>query len=124
MALWGSPGVFSAFSFAYDDQWIGVLSIRGELREDPTDLVANMLLHSTRNVIRSRTLAIAFLPVHGAAKVLLVARLVSNKLWSYPANIVVFGAFTVYQLYELGHQYSLFLGAVTVPRHHCHRANL
>lgn len=44
----------------------------------------------------------------------LVGGLAANKLWSYPAAIAVFAAFTVYQLYQLAHQYSLFLGLVTV----------
>ncbi len=88
--------------------------IQGELQEDPTDLIANLIKHSTPGVIRSRTSASAFLLVHGVTKLLLVAGLLSHKLWSYPAAIVVFGAFTVYQFYELIHRFSFFLGAVTV----------
>lgn len=88
--------------------------VQAELKEDPTDLVVNLLLHTTRNVVQDRRLASAFLIVHGVAKLLLVAGLVANKLWSYPVAIVVFAAFTVYQLYQLGHRYTLFLGAITV----------
>ena len=88
--------------------------VRGELKEDPTDLVVNLLLHTTRQVIQARVSASAFLILHGAVKLLLVGGLATNKLWSYPAAIVMFAAFTVYQLYQLGHQYSLFLGGVTV----------
>jgi len=88
--------------------------ISGELREDPTDLVANLILHSTRTVIQSRTLASAFLLLHGVTKLLLVAALVSNRLWSYPAAIVMFTGFTTYQIYQLSHQPSLFLEIVTL----------
>ena len=88
--------------------------VRGELKEDPTDLFVNLFLRATRNVIQTKTLASLFLLVHGGAKLLLVAGLANNKLWSYPAAIVVFAGFTVYQLYELAHQASLFMGTVTV----------
>jgi uncharacterized membrane protein len=36
-----------------------------------------------------------------------------NKLWSYPAAIVVFTGFAIYQIYQLAQQNSLFLGIVT-----------
>ncbi len=88
--------------------------VRGELREDPTDLFVNLLLHATRNIIQSKTLAGVFLLLHGGAKLLLVGGLANHKLWSYPAAIVVFAAFTVYQLYELVHQASLFMGTITI----------
>jgi uncharacterized membrane protein len=88
--------------------------VQGELKEDPTDLVANLLVHATRNVIQVKLSASTFLMVHGAVKLLLVGGLVAKKLWSYPAAIVVFAAFTVYQIYQLGQLYSLFLVTVTV----------
>jgi uncharacterized membrane protein len=88
--------------------------VRGELQEDPTDLISNLLLHNTRNVIDFRVPTSVFLIVHGVTKLLLVRGLAANKLWSYPAAIAVFAAFTVYQLYQLAHRYSMFLGIVTV----------
>lgn len=87
--------------------------IEGELQEDPTDLVANLLLHATQNVIQLRLLASAFLIAHGAVKLLLVGALARNRLWSYPAAIVVFSGFVVYQVHQLSHQYSFFLVTVT-----------
>jgi uncharacterized membrane protein len=88
--------------------------VRGELKEDPTDLVANLLLHNTRTIIDTRISASAFLIVHGVVKLALVGGLATNKLWSYPAAIVVFTGFTIYQIYQLTQQSSLFLGIVTV----------
>ena len=88
--------------------------VEGELKEDPTDLVANLLLHNTRTIIDTRISASAFLIVHGVVKLGLVAGLASSKLWSYPAAIVVFTGFTIYQIYQLTRQSSLFLGVVTV----------
>jgi uncharacterized membrane protein len=88
--------------------------IRGELKEDPTDLVANLLLHTTGQVVQAKLAAGAFLIVHGAVKLLLVAGLAANKLWSYPTAIAVFAEFTIYQIFQLWHQSSLFLGTVTL----------
>jgi uncharacterized membrane protein len=83
--------------------------VRGELREDPTDLVANLLVHNTGEIIQSRFSASAFLIVHGLVKLGLVGGLVTNKLWSYPAAIVVFTGFAIYQGYGLTRHNSLFL---------------
>jgi uncharacterized membrane protein len=88
--------------------------VQGELKEDPTDLVANLLVHNTRAVIQTRLPASAFLIAHGVVKLGLVGGLATNKLWSYPAAIVVFTGFAVYQVYQLTQQNSLFLGIVTV----------
>ena len=88
--------------------------VQGELKEDPTDLVANLLVRNAGTVIQTRVPASAFLIVHGVVKLALVGGLAANKLWSYPAAIVVFAGFTIYQIYQLAHQYSLFLEIVTV----------
>lgn len=88
--------------------------VEGELKEDPTDLVANLLLHSSRSAIEVRVPASVFLIVHGIVKLALVAGLATNRLWSYTAAVLVFAGFTIYQLYQLSQQYSLFLATATV----------
>jgi uncharacterized membrane protein len=88
--------------------------IRGELKEDPTDLVANLLLRTTGKVVQAPLSASAFLIVHGVVKLLLVAGLAANKLWSYPTALAVFAGFTIYQVFQLWHQSSLLLGTITV----------
>ena len=88
--------------------------VEGELKEDPTDLVANLLVHTTRRAIEVRVPASAFLIVHGIVKLVLVGGLATNRLWSYPAAILVFAGFTLYQLYQLSQQHSLFLETVTI----------
>jgi uncharacterized membrane protein len=88
--------------------------VQGELKEDPTDLVANLLLHNTQTIIHTRVSASVFLIVHGVVKLGLVGGLVTNQLWSYPAAIVVFTGFTIYQAYQLTQQDSLILGIATV----------
>ena len=88
--------------------------VQGELKEDPADLVANLLVHTTRSAIEAKIPASMFLIVHGVVKLGLVGGLATNRLWSYPAAIVVFAGLTMYQIYQLNQQYSLFLGVVTV----------
>ena len=88
--------------------------VEGELKEDPTDLVANLLLHTTRSAIDVRVPASVFLIVHGIVKLVLVGGLATNRLWSYPAAILVFAGYTIYQLYQLSQQYFLFLEVVTI----------
>ena len=88
--------------------------VEDELKEDPADLVSNLLLHITRSASRVRVSASFFLIVHGIVKLALVGGLATERLWSYPAAILVFAGFTVYQLYQLSQQYSLFLVTVTV----------
>jgi uncharacterized membrane protein len=100
-----SPGTISGIVFFF---------VQAELKEDPTDLIVNLLLHTTRNVLQNKVLASVFLLVHGVAKLLLVAGLLANKRWSYPVAIVVFAAFTVYQTYQLSYQYSLLLVTLTI----------
>jgi uncharacterized membrane protein len=88
--------------------------VEGELKEDPTDLVANLLVHTTRSAIEVRVPASVFLIVHGMVKLVLVGGLATNRFWSYPAAILVFAGFTIYQLYQLSQQYSFFLEVVTI----------
>jgi uncharacterized membrane protein len=88
--------------------------VHGELKEDPTDLIANLLVHNAGTVIQTRVPASAFLIVHGVVKLGLVGGLATGKLWSYPAAIVIFTGFTIYQLYQLAHHNSLFLEIISV----------
>ena len=73
---------------------------RPELAEDPSDPVALFLRHSAASLGsgNGKGFAAAYLLAHGLIKLLLVAGLLRRKLWSYPASLVVLGAFVVYQL--------------------------
>ncbi len=88
--------------------------IGGELSEDPKDFLANLFLHTAQSVIQTRTFAGVILIVHGAVKIFLVAALLRNKLWAYPASIIIFGGFVLYQSYQLSRGSSLFLWIVTI----------
>jgi uncharacterized membrane protein len=73
-----------------------------ELSEDPHDLVARYLLHTTSHLSHGTTLFGAiYLLSHGFAKIVLVALVLKGKLWAYPWLIGLLLAFIVYQLYRI-----------------------
>jgi uncharacterized membrane protein len=55
-----------------------------------------------------------YLLSHGLVKVVLAVCLWMNRLWAYPAAILVFGLFAVYQIYRLERVYSIALLLLTV----------
>lgn len=73
-----------------------------ELQEDPTDLVAHLLLHGVGNLDqRTTTFVAAYLLVHGLVKVAVVVALLVGTRRIYPWAIVALLGFLVFQLYEL-----------------------
>jgi uncharacterized membrane protein len=73
-----------------------------ELSEDPHDLIARYLLHTTAHLHHGTTLFGAiYLLSHGIAKIVLVALVLKDKLWAYPWLIGLLLAFIAYQLYQI-----------------------
>lgn len=73
-----------------------------ELSEDPHDMIARYLLHTTAHLHHGTTLFGAiYLLSHGIAKVVLVALVLRDKLWAYPWLIGLLLAFIAYQLYQI-----------------------
>jgi uncharacterized membrane protein len=73
-----------------------------ELSEDPHDLIARYLLHTTAHLNTAITIFGAiYLLSHGIAKIVLVALVLKDKLWAYPWLIVLLLAFIGYQLYRI-----------------------
>jgi len=57
-----------------------------EFANDPNDFVANLLLHAAENLsVSSARFAAYYLLNHGAVKLFLVAGLLRNRHWAYPA---------------------------------------
>lgn len=72
-----------------------------ELIEDPRDLVANALLRiASRLSFASDHFIALYLLIHGLVKMSLVWALLRRVLIAYPASIVIFTGFIVYQLYR------------------------
>lgn len=86
-----------------------------ELSRDPHDFIARHLLHMSDKLANSDpTFASLFLLSHGVLKVVLIMGLWLDKLWAYPATILVFGGFSVYQMYRFSHTHSIFLVLLTI----------
>jgi uncharacterized membrane protein len=87
-----------------------------ELSEDPHDLIARYLLHTTAHLNKGITVFGAiYLLSHGVAKIVLVALVLRDKLWAYPWLIALLLAFIGYQLYRItAVHFSIALTALTV----------
>ncbi len=73
-----------------------------ELSEDPHDLIATYLLHTSSGLTGSAVLfGAVYLLAHGVVKVVLVVALLMNKIWAYPWMIVVLLLFIGYQIYRI-----------------------
>ncbi len=103
--------------FISQDFLLNVVSAitQDELAEDARDLVANYLLQSVQHFsISAQYFAALFLLSHGIVKMFLIIGLMRQKFWYYPAAIIVFGLFIVYQLYRFSYNHSLWLLLITV----------
>lgn len=75
-----------------------------ELSEDPHDLVATYLLNSTQDLAASaKVFAATYLLWHGIVKIALVTALLLRRQWAYPAAILAFFLFLLYQLFRYSH---------------------
>ncbi|MGH7839778.1 MAG: DUF2127 domain-containing protein [Candidatus Binataceae bacterium] len=89
-------------------------AVRNELIEDPTDFFATSLRHFAYPILAQRqSFASIYLLSHGAIKLLLAAGLLRNRLWAYPAAIIVFILFIIYQAYRISFTHSSLLTAIT-----------
>ncbi len=81
-----------------------------ELSRHPDDIVAQYLLTSARHLTEGAKLfGSAYLLSHGFTKVLLVAALWTGRFRAYPAAIVFFLIFILYQLYRYSLTRSVWL---------------
>ena len=86
-----------------------------ELIEDPNDILATHLLGWAQDFsVASKQFYAFYLLSHGVVKLLLVVGLLKGKLRSYPASLIVFGLFIVYQLYRFSYTHGAGLIALTV----------
>lgn len=83
---------------------------KDELGEDSRDFIAQYLIKTTSNLSFSgQQFAALYLLSHGVIKFLMVWGLYKRKLWAYPASIVVFSIFIVYQMYRYAYTHSIWL---------------
>ena len=94
--------------------WVNALT-QDELIEDPNDFLATHLLAWAQGFsVETKHFYAFYLLSHGLVKLLLVVGLLRNKLWSYPASLVILGLFIIYQLYRFSYTHGLGLILLTV----------
>ena len=86
-----------------------------ELIENPKDFIATHLLAAAQNFsVETKNFYAFYQFSHGIVKLLLVIGLLRNKLWSYPASLIILGLFIVYQLYRFSYTHGAGLIVLTV----------
>ncbi|HEV2751968.1 MAG TPA: DUF2127 domain-containing protein [Gemmatimonadales bacterium] len=84
--------------------YIARILTQHELSEDPHDIVANYILHSSQGLSAGvKLFGAIYLLWHGVVKGGLVTALLLKRRWAYPTAIVAFLLFLVYQLYRYSH---------------------
>ena len=88
---------------------------QSELVEDPRDIIATTLVNMAQGLsVDSKSFYAFYLLSHGLVKLALAAGLLANKLWAYPATLVVLVLFIAYQLYRYSYTYAPGLIILTV----------
>ena len=86
-----------------------------ELIEDPNDFVATHLLTMAHNFsVQTQHFYAFYLLSHGIVKVAIVVGLLREKLWAYPASLIVLTLFVLYQLYRFSYTHGLGLIVLTL----------
>jgi uncharacterized membrane protein len=86
-----------------------------ELIEDPNDFISTHMLAMVQGFsANSKNFYAFYLLSHGIVKLALVAGLLRNKLWAYPASLVVLAIFVAYQIYRFSYTQSIGLIVLTV----------
>ena len=86
-----------------------------ELIKDPNDFVATHLLTMAQNFsVQTQHFYAFYLLSHGLVKVALVVGLLKEKLWAYPASLIVLTFFVLYQLYRFSYTHGLGLIFLTL----------
>jgi uncharacterized membrane protein len=86
-----------------------------ELIKDPNDFVATHLLTMAHNFsVQTQHFYAFYLLSHGIVKVALVVGLLKEKLWAYPASLIVLTLFVLYQLYRFSYTHGLGLIVLTL----------
>lgn len=88
--------------------------VESELVEDPRDFLARHVEQfSPYLTAHAELYGGLYLLSHGVVKGIVVAGLLRNKTWAYPAGLVVFALFIAYQMFRWFDSHSLVLVALT-----------
>jgi uncharacterized membrane protein len=88
---------------------------QSELVEDPRDIIAVALVNLAQGFsVSSKSFYAFYLLSHGVVKLALAAGLLANRLWAYPATLVVLVLFIAYQVYRYSYTFAPGLLVLTV----------
>ena len=86
-----------------------------EVSEDPKDLIANYLIHISRNFsVGTNVFAVSYLIFHGLTNIILAVALVKNKIWAYHWALTGFSLFIIYQVFRYFDTHSSLLLFLTL----------
>jgi len=91
--------------------------LNNELIDDPNDFFAthaHSLLSTSALSHSAQIFGALYLISHGVVKLFLIAGLLRNKLWAYPASLAVFSLFIFYQLVRFTRTHSVWLLVLTL----------
>jgi uncharacterized membrane protein len=106
-----------ALALMSHDTVVGIATAltRAELMEDPRDLVANALRRAAEGFTTdAQSFAAWYLFSHGLIKLVLVAAVLANRVWAYPAFMAAMIGFILYQVYRMSFEVPFALVAITV----------
>jgi uncharacterized membrane protein len=88
---------------------------QGEIAEDPRDLIASHLMTWAAGFsAHNKAFYAWYFLSHGIVKLLIVAALLSGRLWAFPLSIAALGLFIAYQAYRYTFAPSAGLVALTI----------
>jgi uncharacterized membrane protein len=94
---------------------IATFFTENELREDPDDLVANLIVRGAQSLsLGAKGSAVFFLLSHGFVELALVAAIYTGRRWAYPTFMGALALLVGYQTYQLRLSFSGWLAALTV----------
>jgi uncharacterized membrane protein len=86
-----------------------------EIAEDPGDFIAgHMLAWAQTFSVSTKNFFAFYLLSHGVVKLVLVWGLLRDRMWAYPASLIVLGLFIAYQVYRFALTESLGLVVLTI----------
>ena len=96
------------------EQFVRLLT-QGELSEDPTDFVANLLVRISRHLsIHTQYFAGLYLLGYGIVKLGLAVGLLRGLRAAYPTALAILTLFVAYQIYRIMHSHSAVLMLLTL----------
>jgi uncharacterized membrane protein len=109
-------GVMSLFLTTNEVLHVTQLLVQGKLAADPDNFLANYILDLGFSFMPGQTnlFLFSYLVGHGIVNLFLVIVLLWKKLWAYPLSIIIFGAFAIYEGWQVYLTHSPFLAAFTI----------